>query len=165
MDLNKIIQHLTFLLWVAMNKPKIKDISKLTGLKSIEIMKWKKENLWEDNFDKTYQGINQMVEKAAYFKDTPMNYLVEFVNKVLKKFDEIKGNVEEMTLEELLKTTQTLSRAVQPFIKLTSVLSNGANYSKEDKELIKNLSQNKTIRELTQNLLIQISGLEKENNS
>jgi hypothetical protein len=74
----------------------------------------------------------------------------------------MKSNIDDMEIDEILKTTQILSRAVPPLSKIINQIEENNKITKEDEHWLKTLNQNKEIQVAAQNLMFKIQEMEKQ---
>jgi flagellar biosynthesis/type III secretory pathway chaperone len=75
----------------------------------------------------------------------------------------MKSSIYEMEIDEILKTTQILSRAVQPLSKIIKDIEDNEKLSKEDEFWLKTINQNEEIQQAAQNLIWKIQHLQEDN--
>jgi hypothetical protein len=166
--INIEVNHITFLLYVALQKPDLSNLAKITGISKSTLNKWKKEFFWDNNFEAANQNINKILckhnlDEKFSLQQSSTKLIMDFINSILQRLNYMKSSINEMEIDEILKTTQILSRAVQPLSKIIKDIEDNEKLSKEDEFWLKTINQNEEIQQAAQNLIWKIQHLQEDN--
>lgn len=166
--INIEVNHITFLLYVALQKPDLSNLAKITGISKSTLNKWKKEFFWDNNFEAANQNINKILckhnlDEKFSLQQSSTKLIMDFINSILQRLNYMKSSINEMEIDEILKTTQILSRAVQSLSKIIKDIEDNEKLSKEDEFWLKTINQNEEIQQAAQNLIWKIQHLKEHN--
>ncbi len=161
------IEQIVFLLYVALKKPEIDILAKITGIPKSKLNEWKNKNVWDEKFLSANEKINELLFENNYnnpisIKKSSIQLIIDFIHSILQRLDQMKSNIDDMEIDEILKTTQILSRAVPPLSKIINQIEENNKITKEDEHWLKTLNQNKEIQVAAQNLMFKIQEMEKQ---